>query len=72
MLTRENTKQLKGLAILLMLVHHLFAFYDRIPFGLELTHNFILNETIISLIGKFGQMCVPIFMFLGEIGRAHV
>lgn len=68
MLTRKNTKQLKGMAVLLMLTHHLFTFPDRVPFGLNLTNNIILNETIISLIGKFGQICVPIFMFLGGYG----
>lgn len=29
MLSRINTKQLKGLAVLLMLAHHLFTFPDR-------------------------------------------
>ena len=35
MLTRTNTKQLKAVAILLMLAHHLFTFPDRIPYGLS-------------------------------------
>lgn len=41
MLTRKNTKQLKGMAVLLMLTHHLFTFPDRVPFGLNLT-NYII------------------------------
>lgn len=68
MLTRESTKQLKEFAFLLTFAHHLLAFSERVPFGLKLNQNFILNETIISLIGKFGQICVPIFMFLGGYG----
>ena len=35
MLTRTNTKQLKDVAILLMLAHHLFTFPDRISYGLS-------------------------------------
>lgn len=35
MLSRINTKQLKGLAVLLMLAHHLFTFPDRWPSGFE-------------------------------------
>lgn len=68
MLTRINTKQLKGLAILLMLVHHLFAFSERVPFGLKLNNNIIMNDIIINFIGNFGKICVPIFMFLGGYG----
>lgn len=41
MLTRENTKQLKGFAVLLMLAHHLFAFSDRIPYGFDFSRNIL-------------------------------
>lgn len=68
MLTRENTKQLKGFAVLLMLAHHLFAFSDRIPYGFDFSRNIFLSNTLTSFIGVFGKICVPIFMFLGGYG----
>lgn len=68
MLSRINTKQLKGLAVLLMLAHHLFTFPDRWPSGFEFNNNVIINNTLINIIGNFGKICVPIFMFLGGYG----
>lgn len=62
-MTKENTKQLKGIAILLMLAHHLFAFPNRIPFGFSFK-----NYHLFFIIGSFGKICVPIFMFLGGYG----
>lgn len=63
MLTRENTKQLKGFAVLLMLAHHLFAFSDRIPYGFDFSRNIFLSNTLTSFIGVFGKICVPISCF---------
>lgn len=53
MLTRKNTKQLKGFAILLMLAHHLYAFPDRMPYGYDFSRNIILNDKLINYIGIF-------------------
>lgn len=66
--TKEDTKIIKGIAIILMLIHHLWGFPDRIIGG-ELKH--ILNidgKSIISLIGAYGKICVSIFFFLGGYG----
>ena len=69
MLTRTNTKQLKAVAILLMLAHHLFTFPDRIPYGLSpATSIMISNTELTRCIGVFGKICVSIFMFLGGYG----
>ena len=69
MLTRTNTKQLKAVAILLMLAHHLFTFPDRIPYGLSpATSIMISNLEFTQCIGTFGKICVSIFMFLGGYG----
>ena len=69
MLTRTNTKQLKAVAILLMLAHHLFTFPNRIPYGLSpATSIMISNTELTRCIGVFGKICVSIFMFLGGYG----
>lgn len=67
--TREKTWQIKGVAILLMLAHHLFAFSNRFYKGYEV--NSFLNFSGYELpviIGLFGKICVSIFMFLGGYG----
>ncbi|MGN1167835.1 MAG: acyltransferase family protein [Lachnospiraceae bacterium] len=69
MFTRENTKQIKGIAILLMLAHHLFFFPERIPTGYSLSTGItLMGYELTQLIGQFGKICVPIFMFLGGYG----
>ena len=59
-----NTKQVKGLAIVLMFIHHLWAFPDRIPGG-NLKYIFYFSY---SSLGLFGKICVSIFFFLGGYG----
>ena len=69
MFTKENTKQIKGIAILLMLAHHLFAFPDRIPYDMSLQTSFYLSGMeLTEIIGNFGTICVSLFMFLGGYG----
>ena len=67
--TREDTKMVKGVAILLMLCHHLFAYSDRIQDGNSYTPLLTFN-TINSaqLMGLFGKTCVALFLFLGGLG----
>ena len=67
--SREDTKLVKGFAILLMLYHHLFAFSDRIQDGNSYTP--LLTFTSVNsaeLVGLFGKMCVALFLFLGGYG----
>lgn len=69
MFTKENTKQIKGIAILLMMAHHLFAFPARMPFGTSLqTPFYISGMELTELIGGFGKICVSIYMFMGGYG----
>lgn len=60
-LTKDNTIQLKGMAILCMIIYHLFGFPERIP-----------EEYVSSLMGnpiiKSFQICVPIYLFLAGYG----
>jgi len=66
--TKSHTEIAKGIAILLMICFHLFGFPNR-----------ILNVDYISivpltqghyeyLLGRFGYICVPIFLFLSGYG----
>lgn len=69
MFTRENTKQVKGIAILLMLIHHLYLFTDRIPYGMSLaTKIYVSGKEFTQILGDFGKFCVPLYMFLGGYG----
>ncbi|OON38538.1 hypothetical protein BTJ39_17930 [Izhakiella australiensis] len=68
-ITREQTAFIKGMAILMMLFHHLFAFPNRIDpsiviIPLSQQINFELN------IAQYCKICVPIFLFLSGYGFA--
>lgn len=66
--TREDTWIMKGLAIGLMFIHHL-AYKDRIADNLTLFSltSFDGMESAFY-IGRFGKICVSLFMFCGGIG----
>lgn len=67
--SKEDTKVIKGTAIILMLYHHLFSFPDRI--GENITYISLFNIAGMPTaywIGVFGKMCVAIFMFLAGFG----
>lgn len=66
---KNDTKLIKGLAVLLMLLHHVWAFPDRIPNG-SLMYSSIsfLGMEPLLYIGKFGKICVSLFFFLGGYG----
>lgn len=60
MLTKENTLQIKGAAILCMIGLHLFANPDRIPIESP--------EWFGSPITKALQICVPVYLFMAGYG----
>lgn len=68
-MTKEQTKWLKGITIILMLVHHLFTWGGA-------TYNSVLPITlpkgydIPHFIGVFGKLCVTIYLFLSGYGFA--
>lgn len=65
-LTKNKSNFIKGIAVILMVFHHLFAFPDRVLdyslishlFGRKFEFNFAL----------FGKICVPIFIFISGYG----
>lgn len=59
----RDTNVLKGIAILLMLIHHLFyiqGLYDDI--------HLIKNHYLINELGVFSKLCVALFVFLSGYG----
>lgn len=69
MFTKENTKQIKGIAIILMMVHHLLTFPDKVPYGMGFeTLFYISGKEILELIGEFSKICVSLYMFMGGYG----
>lgn len=70
--TKSDTKVVKGIAIILMLYHHLFAFPDRLPEGIQYVSAFSLSgETISYWIGLFGKICVALFTFMAGYGTYY-
>lgn len=67
--SRQDTKALKGVAILLMLMHHLLAFPDRLPTKYQYAVSAAALKQL-TTVGSFGKICVYIFMFLGGLGLA--
>lgn len=66
--SRTDTKVVKGFAIILMLMHHLWAFPDRIAGG-ELKYFLtIKGQSALIFWGLFGKICVSIFFFIGGYG----
>ena len=65
--TKERTNIAKGLAILLMLSHHLYSFHDRLLNGnyyIPLIPSFDTE----LYIGNFGNVCISMFLFLSGYG----
>ena len=67
-LTPDDTKIMKGIAIICMLLHHLWFFPNRIPGGAFPSLFNIFNIPAVSYFGIFGKICVPMFFFFGGYG----
>ena len=68
LLSRDDTKVIKAIAIILMLMHHLWGFPTRILGG-SLSYLFtIFDQPSIIYIGAFGKICVSLFFFTGGYG----
>ncbi len=69
MLSKEDTKRVKGVAILLMLAHHLYGFESRIPFDHPIKSGLSLSGMdLFAFLGDFGELCLALYMFLGGYG----
>lgn len=68
MFTREDTKLIKGAAVLLMLMHHLWGFPERIAGGELRTLFSVFGKSFILYVGVFGKICVSLFFFVSGYG----
>lgn len=69
--SRDDTKAVKGIAVAMMLFHHLAAFPERAPIGFEGFKNGFLErieEDYILFIAQHCKLCVALFFFLGGYG----
>ena len=67
--TRKDTKVIKGIAICLMLYHHLFAYPHKIMADNIFISLCSFGDTSLSTyIGQFGRICLPMFVFLSGYG----
>ena len=71
MFTKDDTLALKGVAIELMLLHHLAAFPDRWPVGFGGFSSWLPGFVEKGYLADFAMnslLCVPLFFFLGGYG----
>lgn len=66
-LTKQHSLLLFGIAILLMLAHHLFAFPERLHIG-YISIGKINGNNIETVFGIFGKLCVGIYSFISGYG----
>ncbi len=67
--TKKDTAIVKGIAIILMFMHHLFAYPDRIKGSSSYISLFSLYGINIEvLLALFGKICVAMFLFSSGFG----
>lgn len=67
--TKKDTAIIKGVAIICMFMHHLFAFPERIKAGSNYISLFSVSGINMEIfLGAFGQICVSLFLFLSGFG----
>lgn len=69
--TKSHTQLAKGIAIILMVIHHLFRFPDRlhnVSYISIIPFFHINNINIEFILGEFGKICVAMYLFLSGYG----
>ena len=68
--SKDDTLCIKAIAIILMLIHHLFSFPAKLPAGVfvDNLYTFDSGKTLESIAGDFGKLCVALFMVLSGYG----
>lgn len=64
----QMTNIIKGIALILMFASHLFAFHEWLVDGNYYISISFRNNTLAYFCGKFGEICVCMFMFLTGYG----
>lgn len=68
---REDTHAIKGIAVIMMLLHHLAGFGDRYPVGFEgfkAKNDWFIEGGFLSSLAFNMRFCVAVFFFLGGYG----
>ncbi|MBQ8296821.1 MAG: acyltransferase [Ruminococcus sp.] len=71
MFTNNDTKAIKGAAVIMMLFHHLACFSDRFPVGFkgfESVWDGFITDGYLSALATNVRICVAVFFFLGGYG----
>ena len=69
--TKEDTLALKGVAVMLLLCHHLFTSTERyVNYLIYYTEDDSFNIT--AIIAQYAKLCVPMFVMLGAYGLSLV
>ena len=68
--SKEDTLCVKALAVMLMMIHHLFGFPEKLQEGVSFMSLSTLSSghTVMSLAGNFGKLCIALFMILSGYG----
>lgn len=66
--SKEKTDYIKGIAIILMLFHHLFGFPDWLTDGVTYIGIPLRVHTVEYAIGRFAHVCVALFAFVTGYG----
>ncbi|WP_040207168.1 acyltransferase family protein [Neobacillus jeddahensis] len=67
-INKKDTEILKGIAITLMVIHHLFRFPEKLN-GISYIETFSFGSLSFEfLIADFGKVCIGIFVFLSGYG----
>lgn len=70
--TREDTRAMKGIAVFMLLIGHLWPFTDRHPVGFEWTAPFgLYDPRWIEIVGWAAHITLYVFLFLGGYGLYH-
>lgn len=65
--TRDDTKRVKGLAMLLLMFHHMVGFPDRYPVGFGGFESILGQEILVDVALNF-KVAISVFFFLGGYG----
>lgn len=65
--TRDDTKRVKGLAMLLLIFHHMVGFPDRYPIGFSGFDSILAPELLVDIALNF-KVAISVFFFLGGYG----
>ena len=64
----DDTRVMKGIAIICMLMHHLWYFPNRLAGGSLKGLLTVFDVPSTTYLGLFGKICVPMFFFFGGYG----